>query len=46
MNVNIGDNYTNDTEYRCEQCDSEGVCFTTEGDTQFCPNCGTRLGGW
>jgi len=38
--------FTNDGTYTCSQCDKSFQCFTEDGDTAFCPCCGTRNMGF
>lgn len=33
---------TNDNTFTCKQCEESFQCFTSEGQTQFCPCCGVR----
>lgn len=41
--VVLDERFTNDSEFKCKQCDNEGKCFSVLGETNFCPNCGSRF---
>ena len=40
--ANIPDGLINDATYKCGMCEQGIMCFTTDGNTEFCPNCGAR----
>lgn len=40
--TNIPNGFINDGKYKCEQCEESMMCFSTGGETQFCPCCGSR----
>ena len=42
MKIEISDELINDNIFRCSQCSAKVMCFIEQGDTQFCPNCGSR----
>lgn len=33
---------SNDDVFECSNCDDIFQCFTSYGETQFCPSCGAR----
>ncbi len=34
--------FSNDAIFICSECEIGIMCFTTIGDTSFCPSCGYR----
>ena len=40
--MEIPDNFINDATLKCSQCGTGIMCFTSEGSTVYCPNCGVR----
>lgn len=34
--------FTNDNVFLCTKCDESFQCFTSTGETTFCPCCGVR----
>ena len=47
--IGLPEGFTNDGTYKCSQCEEGMMVFSSTGDTQFCPICGTRnmdFGEW
>ena len=42
MKVEIPDGLINDNIFKCQDCEAKLMCFIEDGETQFCPNCGSR----